>query len=867
MKDFLQKKQEDSNVRGNNPIELQKAMDSLSAAVFHNGPPPAGLKSAIKRVTGMTKSMMDRGITMSKQCLSSPAEMKKGKACYVKRSPHTSGKRKKRDLGWVYDWFHTSCPLVYPDKTRPCAMKGRKARIVISGELKKVTCVKHCAEGNKVDLAQCLLSSPEYKQWQVKNDGDSIPLSSIQKCICPCISQAKVNQCSCKTCTEFAAVLSAWEKQRTEWHNETPCKCPGCSDNVAFARYRAASKNVSAFRAQVCCSKVKYPHLQLPHQPDVVPFFYRLACCKLSATQPPHVHLCDKCGVDKMLHAHDDCIERTNDKASWMQWVESECDTKDGKAVRKMYRKVEGTRKELLERVFELAPRFLYHMWLHQMTVHQGKLREATFDGTKSILVKSDFAATVELQSEHMATCEFGRSCNLYVALIVHSPEDTHDGTGLPRQAKCDCWRVFSSASPNAMFHQAVTQAICRHYKKKIPTLEFIEFETDGCSAQFKGRFNFFCIGGGRFDQKLYAGVTQQHRFLVPGHGGGTVDNQGKVAKDALSKFGNLNCQNYHDAYVKLANDPKMKKPREDVKGTWACNGELHWGALSNGKDWNKNEHEQVPDFSGDVTSIPGCQMLNAYRHSKAPPGSDARSVCVDVKFLQCYCAKCREHKENECPSADEFGSWKTVEMRYKAAAAKRKTRGQGGVACEVCRGTKSTNVPPPSEHGVAALSKMEMKKVMLLCDGCDKGYHLGCMSRSTIPKVKSWFCVECAQPCTKCAKGDVFDDPLKRLLQCSQCHSACHMHCMDIPLKVEPTMSWTCRDCACLRPYTRRAARQQFCAACNGPCEDTPTAQCFLCMSLWHIKSPCLRKHERPEKQQGSTWYCPECQFDKLRC
>jgi hypothetical protein len=38
-------------------------------------------------------------------------------------------------------------------------------------------------------------------------------------------------------------------------------------------------------------------------------------------------------------------------------------------------------------------------------------------------MVKADFAATVILKSEYMATCEHGRYTNMYVALVLHSPE------------------------------------------------------------------------------------------------------------------------------------------------------------------------------------------------------------------------------------------------------------------------------------------------------------------------------------------------------------------------------------------------------------------------------------------------------------
>jgi len=460
LREFMEAKREEYAKGGNNAKEVQSVMDVLSGVMMMNGPPPKGMKSALRRVTGFTKAMLTRGDALGKEGRSNPAELKKGAVCKLKRSPHSSGKRKKRDMLWVYHWFHNECPLVSPDKSRKEEMKGRLSTIKIDGRKISVTCRRSVVDGDKNDMVQSFLASSDYKQWLVENPGDELAKSSVQKCICPCMSKAKVNECSCKICSEFQSALGAWHKQREVWHKQEKCTCPGCSDKTAFAPYRKASQDVSKFRAAVCCPKQDYPHLKLPHQPDIMPQFYPLKCCKESACQPAHIDMCKECGVDNKLYRHPECIEQRDgagrgSKATWKQWMPTEVDAseaKGGTAIRDVFREREGTRKELVDRVFELAPRFLFHMWLHQMTRHMGNLRVATFDGLTTIIIKADFAATVELLAEMMATCEFGRSTNLYVALVLHSPV-TKDEKGEPLEVKpgvsvrayvCACVRVHT---------------------------------------------------------------------------------------------------------------------------------------------------------------------------------------------------------------------------------------------------------------------------------------------------------------------------------------------------------------------------------------------------------------------------------------
>ena len=639
LRKFMEAKSQERTGGGNNAKQIQSVVDVLSGVFMMGGPPPKGVKAAFRRVTGFTKAMLKRGKALKKAGLSSPAELRKGIVCKLKRSPHSFGDRQQRCMLWVYMWFHDECPIVGPDKSRLQKMKGRLAKIKLNGKEVPVVCNRRIADGDKNDLVQSFLVSPAYKQWLVDNPGDELTRSSIQRCICPCISKAKINECSCKICTEFQSALAAWHKQREVWHKEK-CQCPGCSDQESFARYRKASKDMSKFRAAVCCPRRDYPHLKLPHQPDIMPQFYKLQCCKETASQPPHVDMCKECGVHNKLYRHPECVEqragaRKEDKATWKQWVPTQVDASEargGVQIRDVFREREGTRKDLVDRVFELAPLFLFHMWVHQMTRHMGHLRVATFDGKTTVLVNADFAATVNLPAEHMATCERGRQTNLWVGLVLHSPDTSKVEPGAEREVICDEWRYFTNAKPSTMVHQRVVQDITKHYKEKIPSLESVSLVTDNAASQFKGMKNFFCIAGGNFPPDMYNGVTQTHSFTAPGHGGGPVDNAGKVAKDYCRKASEyrkkLSAYDYDTAYwlvskglTHVLDDPDWKRKgvamrKKSGQGTWACNGERIFGVLSNGLDnvGKKKNHPIVPKFNGDVTAVAGSRRLFGFQ-------------------------------------------------------------------------------------------------------------------------------------------------------------------------------------------------------------------------------------------------------------
>lgn len=87
-------------------------------------------------------------------------------------------------------------------------------------------------------------------------------------------------------------------------------------------------------------------------------------------------------------------------------------------------------------------------------------------------------------------------------------------------------------------------------------------------------------------------------------------------------------------------------------------------------------------------------------------------------------------------------------------------------------------------------------EEMLLLCDGCDKGYHTYCFK----PKMESipdgdWYCYECLskvtgeQVCVLCGKKG-------KLLSCDACPKTFHLNCLEPPLSKMPKGKWSCPSC-----------------------------------------------------------------------
>ncbi|KAK6180630.1 hypothetical protein SNE40_008641 [Patella caerulea] len=124
-------------------------------------------------------------------------------------------------------------------------------------------------------------------------------------------------------------------------------------------------------------------------------------------------------------------------------------------------------------------------------------------------------------------------------------------------------------------------------------------------------------------------------------------------------------------------------------------------------------------------------------------------------------------------------------------------------VICEICR-------------------KDDNEAQLLLCDGCDKGYHTYCFK----PKMEiipdgDWYCYECISKasgtshCIRCGKRT------GKLVECDDCPRAFHIDCLDPPLQRLPK-KWQCAACAEKKTKKGKRARKKSVSTPNRDGKDS---------------------------------------------
>jgi hypothetical protein len=180
----------------------------------------------------------------------------------------------------------------------------------------------------------------------------------------------------------------------------------------------------------------------------------------------------------------------------------------------------------------------------------------------------------------------------------------------------------------------------------------------------------------------------------------------------------------------------------------------------------------------------------------------------------------------------------------------------------------------PASCNANEANTPAKIGKVMLLCTACHKGCHVRHLRLLFVPK-GHWYCRDCARPCLICHERDIHAQPNRRLLQCGQCETSQHMHCLPHPLLEEPAGTWHCPACTSQRPRTRANAASS-CSVCNGIVEagdgrmqpkrsgKTKRAntrvggQCSVCLLYYH--TTCVSKAAQKANGHWKRWVCPQC-------
>ena len=655
--------------RGPRPTALQAKANVLAEALVSDD---LNVAAAI-RLTGLSRNELSKGKNAAKD----NAERGRHEQTLL---PERAVRKDAVDLDWVWEWFHTHCPNVEPDKSRKFAYSKKRAKV--AGKVRDLVCELRILKAPRFEVVEDFLNSPEYANF-VKETGLSLHPKTVLKCICPCMKEDKRHECACPICTSMHHRLDAWNKQRSGWHSDdAPCSC-GLDCSNSSSAWRQASRGFGAFMDAVACRRQSHPGLELPHAPDSPPLLRCVECCTMPSARghhPAHVTPCTCCGWDVKFGGG--CpAEQTEDECVWKR--PTEVDAGNGRTEVR-YVEHTGTRNGLLNEIREATPQFLYHQWVREFTKWQFKLDIATFN-PHEIVILTDFAAIYEMKGHDVANSEHGISCNQLVALVLHSPAPRATEAGPEREVVCDYWRVWGNQKGDANYHQSVVRQIARHYKSTLPDLRRVKIWSDGQRAQYKGRMNF-----GRMVDWPNAGdmgLEIWHSFFVSHHGPGPQDNAGKDPRMAMDrhvvheKKGNVATSEV-DAYSYSAClrwcREHMTKPSEDNahRGTFGCNGNYYWDGRSNGTDANPHGVPVLDMRPVDFGPVPGSNELYSFR-AYNPVATEPE---LEVAFVPCHCREHQAGNPGGCPYSNITGPPGLVFVRPKAVAPPRRShRRRGG--------------------------------------------------------------------------------------------------------------------------------------------------------------------------------------------
>lgn len=99
-------------------------------------------------------------------------------------------------------------------------------------------------------------------------------------------------------------------------------------------------------------------------------------------------------------------------------------------------------------------------------------------------------------------------------------------------------------------------------------------------------------------------------------------------------------------------------------------------------------------------------------------------------------------------------------------------------------------------------------EEMLLLCDGCDKGYHTYCFK----PKMDripdgDWYCYECLNK-TQDEKVCILCGKKGKMVRCDACPKVFHLTCLDPPLSKPPKGKWCCSGCTKSRKKGGRSSK-----------------------------------------------------------
>lgn len=145
---------------GSRTIPEQQRADSISAAI-HSSELETGCGfESVERVVGVKKTQMLRGAQLN-------ARNKEHRRTSQEMMLPRAERKDKRDLEWIYDWFHHNSPDVELNKNDKS--QWSKKTVFCAGRERKLTCVKRVLTTSRQQAVCNFKASQEWKDHTRKN--------------------------------------------------------------------------------------------------------------------------------------------------------------------------------------------------------------------------------------------------------------------------------------------------------------------------------------------------------------------------------------------------------------------------------------------------------------------------------------------------------------------------------------------------------------------------------------------------------------------------------------------------------------------------------------------------------------------------
>ncbi|KAK7489473.1 hypothetical protein BaRGS_00019272, partial [Batillaria attramentaria] len=191
--------------------------------------------------------------------------------------------------------------------------------------------------------------------------------------------------------------------------------------------------------------------------------------------------------------------------------------------------------------------------------------------------------------------------------------------------------------------------------------------------------------------------------------------------------------------------------------------------------------------------------QLNLVNIATAPEPRSSRSTCADTKSDK-TADESREEEEDEMDTSHEEVIEQSEDvppglMLWRRAVHTAQTPAQLNL-CTQLLGSSIAWEKSIMKVTCQICLKDDNEAELLLCDGCDKGYHTYCFKpkMETIPD-GDWYCYECVTKASGVAHCIVCGQKGGKMVICERCPRAIHTDCLDPPLPRMPK-KWQCASC-----------------------------------------------------------------------